>query len=180
MKRDFNEHLYTKVIFSNDDIVTAVLTDESSSAIQDMNVDGSSSARIFSAVPPDGKFWVISRLMIYFSASTAFAEDKFANLTALTNGVSILCNNEEIFNWKDNMDIQTSMWDADGKVVYTKADRSISGRMSFFKMVMNDGLKVSDNVNGFGIKIQDNLSTLDQFRARIEGTEFNKRWRGGN
>jgi len=179
MKRDFNEHLFTKVIFTDTDIVTEVLTDESSSAIQDMNVDGSSSARVFSAVPPDEKFWIISRLLIYFSASTAFAEEKFANLAALTNGVSILCNNAEIFNWKDNIDIQTSMWDADGKVVYTKADRSISGRMSFFKMGMNDGLKVSDNVNGFGMKIQDNLETLDMFRARVEGVEFDKRWRGG-
>ena len=159
------------IILNEDNIVIERLLNGGSS---DMNVDGSSTAVTFKAVPSAGKYWMIARVMIYFSGGTAFSEDKFGNLTALTNGVDVLCNGTVIVNWKNNMDIQTSMFDADGKAVYAKADRSISGRLSFSKFGDKNGLRIDDEVNGFGIKIQDALQSLSQFKARIQGIEYNK------
>lgn len=169
MAGKFNPHLDTRVLNSGN-IVTERLENGGS---PNLNVDGTTPV-IFKAVPPAGTYWMITRLMIYFSAATPFSEEKFGIITVLPNGVSVMVDNVEITNWKDNMDVQTSMFDADGKEAYTKADRSISGRWSFTRHGTKKGIRVNDEVNGFGIKIQDDLQTLSQFRARVQGIQFNK------
>jgi hypothetical protein len=168
---DSQAHL-EKVVMDQTNIVTQRLENGGS---PDMNVDGTTPV-IFKAVPPANKYWMIARLMIYFSGGTPFSEELFGNLTALTNGISVLCNNVEIINWKDNMDVQTSMFDAEGKEVYALVNRSISGRMSFTKFGSDGkGLRVDDNTNGIGIKIQDaSIDGLQQFRARVQGVQYDK------
>lgn len=138
----------------------------------DMNVDGST-PKSFQAKPASGEIWHIARMFVYFSSSVAFAEDKFANLTALTNGVSLKIDGVEIANWKDNVDVLLSMFDADGKEVYTKKDKSIAGRMSFSRFMEGnkDGITTTDSVNGIELVVQDNLLTLDIFRSCIQGSK---------
>lgn len=142
------------------------------SGSKNMNVDGSSSAVTFSAVPPAGKKWVISRLLIYFSTSQAFDETGFGSLAALTNGIDIVLDGVSILNWKDNIDINTSMFDADGKELYTKKDKSLSGRFTFSRFTGMSGGVTVRSPSGFAMKIRDDLSSLTIFRARIEGVSF--------
>lgn len=167
------KHLTDDKVLDQGNLVLEELLEPSSSASKEMAIDGTTPV-IFKAVPSADKYWLINRLLIYYSAATPFSENKFGIIT-LTNGISVLANNVEIINWMDNMDVQTTMFDADSKAAYTKEDRSISGRLSFFKLsVRTEGLLINDNTNGFGIKIQDNLSTLTFFRARIGGMKFDK------
>ncbi len=165
-------HLRNDLVMRGDNIIMSPLAEGSSSQSEDLNVNGSSTPVFFFATPPEGKYWMIARIMIYFSAGTAFAEEKFGNLTALTNGIQLMVDNNEVVVWKDNIDIQTSMFDADGKEVYTKKDKSISGRMSFHKLGHHNGIQVKETAFGIGLNIRDNLSTLDMFRARVQGIEF--------
>lgn len=174
MRKNQNAHLQGNIIFTHNNFISRYLEN---GAICDLNVNGFSTSVLYKAVPPPNHYWMITRMLFYYSSNTAFEEGNFANLPTLDNGVSILCNNVEIMNWKDNICVQTSMYDAVGRAVQTKVDRSIVGKMSFWKFgELIHGLKVEDNINGFGFKIQDDLSSLDQFRVRIQGIEYNKEW----
>ncbi len=167
---EFNPHLDIHILNSGNIVKDRLMN----GASPDLNVDGSSVAVIFKAVPPAGTYWMVTRLMIYFSGATPFSEELFGTIAALTNGVSVMVDNVEIVNWKDNMDVQTSMFDAQGKAAYAKVDRSIAGRWSFTRHGAKKGIRVNDEDNGFGIKIQDALQTLTQFRARVQGMQFTK------
>lgn len=139
----------------------------------DMAVDGSGAAVTYSAIPPVGKKWVVARLLLYFSSGApAFVELGFANLASLTNGVQLALNGDVFLNWQDNIDINTSMFDADGKALYTKADQSMSGRFSFFKFSVSGAGPTVRAPNGFSAIVRDDLSSLTVFRMRIEGEEF--------
>ncbi|MHC4489928.1 MAG: hypothetical protein ACYSW7_12290 [Planctomycetota bacterium] len=138
----------------------------------DMAVDGSSSEVEFSAIPPAGKKWVVARLLLYFSTGTAFDELGFGNLAALTNGIQLSANGVSFVNWQDNIDINTTMFDADGKALYTKDDKSMSGRFSFFKFASSGNGIVVRSPNGFSATVRDDLSSLTVFRMRIEGEQF--------
>lgn len=164
-----NSHLQPKVM-DHTNIVMERLMD---GVNQDWNVDGTTPV-IYKAVPPSGKYWMISRMMIYFAGATPFADEKFGDLDALTNGFQIMANGTVLDTWKDNIDIQTSMYNAEGKPVYTLENRSIAGRMTFLKFGDEHGLRIDDNVNGYGINIQDDLSGLGQGRCRVQGKEYDK------
>lgn len=138
-----------------------------------MNVDGSTVAVTFKAAPASGKYWVVQRVLLYMEDATAFDSDLFGGAAALTNGVSLQANGTEFLNWKDNTDINLSMFDTVGRELFAKADKSMSGRMSFNKMSPNgEGLTVTDTTNGFAAVVQDNLTVLTAFRMTIEGQEF--------
>lgn len=154
---------------NEDNIVIQYLLNSGS---KNMAVDGTTPV-IFKAAPAVGKKWEIGRMILYYEDTIGFSANTFGSMPALSNGVSILINNKEVLNWKDNLDVMTSMFDADGKEAYAKADRSIGGRLSFFKFNNIGGVEITDNENGYGVKIQDDLSGLLFFRIRIEGIEKN-------
>ena len=135
----------------------------------DMGIDGTTPVS-FTYTPPSGKDLILGRVMIYYSAASAFSEEKFANQTALANGVEMNLGGVTIETWKDNIDVITAMFDLNnvGKT-FTKEDKSLAGRWSFYKVSGNThGM---DIINGqtVEIKIQDNLSNLTYFRAKIQG-----------
>ena len=178
MKTYQNDHLRNPAVMDQSNFVAEYLRDLAASNLSpDMNVDASTSNGpiTFSALPPAGKYWMIARMIIYYSSNVVFAEDKFANLTALPLGISIQCNNTEIILWNDNIDVISYMYDIGGKAAFTLTDKSIHGRMSFNKISSDEhGLKVYDETNGFAAVLQDDLSGLTQFRIRIEGVEYDK------
>jgi len=146
------------------------LTDGGGSEV--MAINGATTPTIFDYKPAAGKKIIVGRMLFYFSDSTAFTEDKFAGITALSNGVSVLVNGVEIKNWKNNIDVVTTCFDAEGRAAFTAINRSLACRWTFSKAAGNvEGLTVLET-NGIGLSITDNLSGLDFFQAQIQGVEI--------
>jgi len=153
-------------------MVTGYVRDLASSGlVNNMAIDGNATPTVFKKVPPAGKYWMITRMLVFLSDSTAFAEEKFGGIAALPLGVQILINNTELVNWQDNIDINTCMYDTVGREIFAKVDKSLAGRWTFAKMGSKYGVRIDDHVNGFGINIRDNLGELDHFRIAIQGME---------
>ena len=142
----------------------------------DMAVDGSGTPVVFSADIPTDKILHASRLILYIEGSTAFASEKFGNLPVLPNGVLIKAGGVTIETWKDNVDLNTSMFDTEGRSNFSKADRSMSARWSFFKE-SGYGLSLLPG-ESFSATIQDNLSTLVHFRMKLGGHMMNAKGGG--
>jgi hypothetical protein len=159
MTQNRNPYVY------EDNFISSYLENASSN---DMAVDGSSTAVTFSYAPPATKKLVAGRIILYVSGATPFSDVKFADLTALTNGVSVHLNDTEIENWKDNADMVTTFYDADGRVAFTNADRNIAGRWTFTRATgaVADGLQVTSS---FKAIVQDDLTGLSVFRIKIQG-----------
>ena len=140
------------------------------SGSNDMGVDGSDPSVSFSYAPPAGKILVAGRMIFYLEMSgLGFDSVKFGNITALTNGVSIQADGIEIQNWKDNVDIVTSMYDSEGYAAFAKTENSIAGRWTFTKAAAGSfkGIRIASS---FAMIIQDDLSAAGIiFRAKIHG-----------
>ncbi len=170
----YNKHL-RRSIMTEDNIVMEALAEPSSSASEDMAVNGSSTPVVFSAIPPAGKYWMITRLHIFLAAATDIAAGEFADLTALTNGCDIKANGTVIDNWKDNIDIENTIPQLDSQAMYGLSLRSLVGYIDFAGRAGNGhGIKIGDLTNGISITVRDNLSTVAQFRCRVEGVEYNR------
>jgi hypothetical protein len=136
-----------------------------------MIVNGSVTPVDFIASPPADKYWMLTRAIIYMSGSVVFSEEKFGSLTALTNGVQILVDGEEITVWKDNINIVTCMYDVKSEGMFSKVDKSMHGRWTFAKAVggLSHGFKTLDN---FTVRVRDNLTGLTQFHVRVQGEQY--------
>ncbi len=177
-KKQVNPHLGNVILKHDNIILKYLLANEGDSAeTKNMNINGLAVPTIYKAVPPAGKYWIISRILIYYStAGVAFSEEKFGNLTALVPAqtVQILANNTVIEEWSDNIDVNLTMYDTIGRAIFAKVDKSLSGRWSLFKFSKAEGIRIDDNVNGIGVNIRADLSTLTQFRIKVHGVQFNK------
>lgn len=149
-----------------DDYVNTYLFNSSSN---DMGIDGTTPVS-FTYTPPAGKDLILGRVMVYYSSGTAFSEEKFAHLTALSNGVEINVNGTTIETWKDNVDVITSQFDlSNAGRAFTKEDKSLAGRWTFHKAAGDIQGLLIENGNTVEFKIQDNLADLTIFRAKIQG-----------
>ncbi len=148
--------------------ISAYLTNAGSN---DMGVDGSTTPTTFSYTPPSGQCIFAGRIMMYLAATSNFTSTKFANQNALANGISIRVNGEEIENWKDNIDIATTMYDViPGDALGT--GKAILGRWSFYKAskMAENGLRVLPGAGGLSIVIQDDLSAAGLvLRVKVQG-----------
>ncbi len=133
----------------------------------EMKVNGSVTPVIFKYTVPTGKILLLVRMIIYLSGSTDFADDKFGNQTALTNGVEVAVDSNVWEIWKDNIDLTTCMFDTEGRKVFAKDTKSIGGRWTFSKEVGGPIELVAGEI--ISVTINDNLSGLDHFRAKIGG-----------
>jgi hypothetical protein len=136
-----------------------------------MTVDGSVTPVSFvqgTTVPADKTLYV-ARLLMFLEDTTAFSSEKFAGITALTNGIDIKLNGDTIINLKDNIDIIVMAYDSDGQVNMGKTDRTMTVRWTFTKFTGNPfGVAISEG-NTFEVVINDDLTGLSAFRMRIEG-----------
>lgn len=140
----------------------------------DMGIDGSSTPVSFNYTVPSGKKLLIGRILLYSEAATAFDSVKFLNLTALTNGISIRVNGKEITNWKDNIDMVTTMYDMEEGAAFGKATKVLRGRWSLWKAAKNINGIILTSGQKFEVVVQDDLSAAGIiFRIRIQGALFN-------
>lgn len=160
-------HDSSEVVVNEDNFINKYLLNAASN---DMGVNGASSAVEFNYSPPEGKKLIAGRIMIYLEMTGNFDSIKFGGITALGNGCQILCNDNEIDNWQDNIDMVTTFHDAPGLPQFAKETKSLSGRWTLSKAAKGfNGLTVLET-SGFSIKIRDDLSAAGiYFRAKIQG-----------
>jgi hypothetical protein len=135
-------------------------------ASNDMAVDGTTPVD-FSYTVPAGKILRLSRIMIYLQSAGAMSSEKFGDLVALSNGVSIIVDGSTLVTWKDNIDILTTMFDAPGYANLGKETRTLGGRWTLSKET-GDQVDVHAGKQVIA-RVSDNLSTLDHFRMTIGG-----------
>ncbi len=137
----------------------------------DMAVDSSTSfgPDTYSYLPT--KDFLLGRMMVWLQDGTAFAAGEFGALgTALTDGVSIQIGGVEIENWKDNIDVLSTMYDASraGEVLAIPT-QVIHGRWTLYRASpAMDGIYVPAGVSVSAV-VSDNLSALIAFRIKIQG-----------
>lgn len=138
-------------------------------ASNDMAVNGAATPVVFKYTVPAGKVFFPARVIVYFEGATNFSSNLFADIGVgpLANGVEIACAGTLWRTWKDNVDVGNTMYDADGKKVYAKDTKSISGRWTFVKE-MRDPIKMVTGEE-FSFTINDDLSALIFFRVTLGG-----------
>lgn len=166
----FNPHLDVRIL-NSDNILSKQLMNVGN---PNMNVDGSGAPVLFKAAPEPDEYWMVSRFVITLSDIGNFTGTNFATLSTLGNGVSVLTEDNEFVLWKDNGDISTS-----GRVMLVSNPPEITlvGHWPFIEYggrPNNNGIRIDDTINGITFKIQDDLRTVNLFRARLEGMRFKK------
>lgn len=136
---------------------------------KNMNVNGSVTPVIFQAKPPLGKKWRITRMVGYLEGVNPFSAEKFADLTALTNGVEVLINGKVITTWNTNRDIASQIPVLTAPKALGKEDRTLAGVWNIQEAFGNSILV--DDLNGIQFKIKDNLSTITAFYVTVQGQE---------
>ena len=135
----------------------------------DMSVDGSSSNVTYKFTASGNVS--IGRLILYMETATAMADDEFGDATALVNGIDVICHTTTLVNWKDNIDILSTMFDyIDAGSAFGKTGRVLTGRWTFWKADDSmRGLLLEDGQE-FKAVIKDNLSTAPTtLRMRVQG-----------
>lgn len=166
-----NPH-FGKSVLRGESMVNEYVTNASFSPIDEIIADGSVTPVDFVASPPANKYWMITRSLLYLSDATAFSEAEFAGLgVALTNGVELLVDGQVIENWKDNIDIVSSMYDVKSEAFFGKLDKSLHGRWTYAKSEGGPsyGLKVTD---AFTVRVSDNILGLTHFHIKVQGEQF--------
>ena len=133
----------------------------------EMNVDGSGTPVEYSYSVPERSHFTLFRVFFYIDDNTAFSADGFGALNALTNGVSVEVGGYELVNWKDNIDIVTTVFDYVGYPNLGKTTTSGAGRWT-----MGKGFGRPLPVRGgesIVVRISDDLRGLTHFRFRIQG-----------
>lgn len=135
-------------------------------------VDGSTMPQTFSYSPPDGYDFVAIRMIILLLTTTPMTLlTNFADLGApLANGVEFKANNVLISTWQDNLDMYTDFYDKfpPAAIIDVAQDISMTGRWTFTKDTSGQAIIVS-NGQTFSAIVNDNLSSLSQFRMKIKG-----------
>lgn len=145
-------------------VVSVFLANGGSTAL---SVNGAVTPVTFRAKPPVGKKWRIKRVLGYIEASAAFSAEKFANLTALTNGIALKINGVEIARWKTNREMAIDIGALDVPTALAKLDRAMTGELCFHKSFGNSIL--IDSTNGIELIVSDDLSTLVDFHVKVQG-----------
>jgi hypothetical protein len=144
---------------------------KNSSASELMNVDGSGgNPDSFFYTPPSPYNFFLSRLIFYMQANTAMSPENFGDLAALGEGVKFVANGILISTWQTNIDIYTEMYDltAVANISDVGADTTVSGRWTAWKD-LNDRSVIIPEGKQFEIVINDDLSSLVEFRAKVKG-----------
>jgi hypothetical protein len=151
--------------FSEDSFVSEYLVNSSGS--NDLGIDGTTPIT-FSYTVPISKELVAGRFIIYLESALAMDSIEFGNLTALTNGVSIVADGVEIANWKDNVDMLSDMFDLNpAGTAFGKQTQTLAGRWTFYKAKGSSlGIEINSSI---GVIIQDDLNTLVVFRIKVQG-----------
>lgn len=148
--------------FENDYLTSAI-------SGSDMTVDGSSTPVIYMVTASEHGM-TVGRMMMFMESSTAMSSEKFGDLTALTNGVQIKVNGALIDNWQDNIDLVTTFYDAEGYPTLGKEVRTMAARWTFTNARGNiSGIQI-DSGSNFSATIRDDLSGLDHFRMKLQGS----------
>jgi len=143
----------------------------------DMNVDGSTTPVVFSVSPVGllpGSEWDVTLMIFSLFGTQSMDDGKFGDLAALDKGVIIRVDNgnvKNVANVKTNGEFAESAFEREyitkapaGKTSFI-VRRTISGKE-------NSGVVLRIEANtGDGIKviIQDDLTSMDRFRARVQG-----------
>ncbi len=143
-----------------------------SAGAKDMSVNGSGgSPQVFSYSPPANYDFIANRFVLYLQTSSAMSVDVFANLgSALGQGVEFKIGGVLLTTWQDNIDMYTDFYDKSAldDISGAAADTTMSGRWSFWKDTNGQGIMVR-NSSSFEVVINDDLSTLTEFRMKIKG-----------
>jgi len=148
-------------------------------AIIDMSVNGSVTPEVFGlrgvGAPPGIELTLdVTRIIITCIASSPVTLSLFANLTALTNGLLMRARNgrvKNIFNVKDNREIQSVMFDYVPSTALNPAqgEDGFVSRLTFSgpsKIGVAVSLPIGEDLE---VWIQDNLLGITDLRIRAEG-----------
>lgn len=149
--------------------VSTYVKNSAGSELMNVNGDGGNPVTFFYEPPSPYKLFY-SRLMFFMQASSAMSPENFGNLAALTEGVKFVANGVLITTWKTNIDIYTEMYDltAVANISNVVADTTIMGRWTAWKDVNNRAVTIPSGKR-FEVIINDNLSTLTEFRIKVKG-----------
>ena len=150
---------------------------ESGSFIQFSNhnlaVDGSATPRIFGVRNPTAQDVDLevdfTRMILSMKLSSAGTYDKFGNITSLTNG--LVCRfvdgyNQNIFNVKNNQEIDNLMYDFKFISATGNAPDGLSGRFTISNLGVVIRLRPFEDLQFI---IQDDLTGIDSFEILLEG-----------
>ncbi len=135
------------------------------------NINGlTNPSNVFStAVVPDGKVLVLTRIIIYMESANVMNSNLFGDQTALTNGWEMIINGESTLTAKQNRELGQYMYDMQGVKIYGKEDKTLSGRFTFAKMMHNGkGITIREG-EVFSTKVNDDLTGLTYLEVMAEG-----------
>lgn len=157
-------------IINEDNFVNEYLVDSGGS--NDLAIDGAATPTPFLYNPPEGYKLIAGRIMVYIEGDGNFGSTLFGDITALNaaTGCQVLCNGAVIDTWKDNIDLVTTFFDADGRKAFAKDTKSIAGRWTFTRAAGGmHGLDIL-SANGIAINIRGKLDHAGFiFRAKVQG-----------
>ena len=145
----------------------------------DMNVDGSSTPVLFTAGPPAGKKWFISRIIISIT-DTGMTWQKFGGiLGALTNGVDLEYQSEgTTYDLLDGISIkQNSDWTG---FCYDASLAEGPGTLDMFRVrwtFSKSGTFLvlkNDDSDVFTCTVNDDLEDLTEYKTLIQGYEVDE------
>lgn len=151
------------------DETNMVVTHLLNGASRDQNVNGSITPAVFSYTPPEGKNFICKRIMLYMEDATAFSSEKFAGITALTNGWEMHINDVAVMNVKDNADFAVLMYDVNGVPSLGKETLTMLGRFTLANLTRSGEGVTIGNGKSIDVTVQDDLSGLDRLHVVVEG-----------
>ena len=137
----------------------------------DMEVNGSGTPQVFTAGPPAGQIWYVTRIGITMNDSGTSDDNDFGSITnGLTNGVliefTIDSTDYEYFNLINNRDIIGTLIDTNfggGNSGFVDNDNVFAGKAQFEPHITLNG----DDGDEFKVTIRDNLTGLDHFHMNL-------------
>lgn len=138
---------------------------------EDMAVDGSSSSKTYKVeAPTSDSYNVVNIVLSIASGDTGWTSTKFANLTALTNGVvfrlydSVASDTIWTNTIKDNIDL-FGFFNGHNDITFSDSVRLVTFEICAFKQSAKPYVSTLIDNYDLEIIIQDNLSTLTEMRA---------------
>ena len=148
------------------DIERGVSIKLANGANKNLAVDGSVTPVEFVAMPNAGEKWRITRMIGYLEGANPFSAEKFADLTALVNGVEVVINGTTITTWNTNRDIAGQIPVLTAPKALGKEDRTLAGEWDIVK-AFGKPLLIDDR--GIKFIVKDNLSTIVSFTVQVQG-----------
>lgn len=137
-----------------------------------MDVDGSSTQKVFLQAPPAGQIWYLKSLTVLLEDGGAMSPDDFGSGSGLTNGVDVVyerngTNYTLISDIKTNIDLSTSFPENDmitSDTGWFDDEDVYRGTINFPTLMTLDG----DTNDEIRFEINDNLVAIDEFVCRIK------------